>query len=247
MKQTQGKGKKTPVSAAVEQTAKGSVTFSSDGVSYSVPTAVVKGLEEGMAHVSKGYAFYRNIAVPFVQAFTEECLIAGTIANKNALLFIKRHNAEWSGAVSRIEELARTVHKTKQQEFETDGAVARRDSAARVCANAFQRIRFYYEDWKASQDSEGEKTGNTRQRKSPRQMIENLIPKLEGAEDRKDLAPADKQLARLAIAALRAVLDGSFVPALIPSKATKATVGSEAKQAGPVKVLTGEEAAKAAA
>lgn len=159
--------------------------------------------------------------------------------------FIKTQSKAWARAELELAKMKNALDDDKKNEHKALAGVYK-NQASTVATVAIARMVKYYE---ADQVAEDDGDGQRRERKSPRQKIEEFCTVLGKFSD-KDIPEADKRIAREALNALRVVLSGRGVEIPIfggmepqPQVATHPNVGAEAKKPSKVKVFTQEEIA----
>lgn len=181
-------------------------------------------LAKGQDSVSKGYAFYRKAWPMFLEDAGNDASVfePGSALYKLALRVVKQSNPDWVKADKGYRDLSAKAQRSEAEEAQRAGFRSMRDDAARVASNAMQRMVAYYLE-SLNEDDEADKASKAR--KSPRQVIEAALQKLGTFETSKNWSEADKRLARIGQAALRAVLTGTWNVAQIvpPAAANPAT------------------------
>jgi hypothetical protein len=199
---------------AAEEVIKGPVTFSIEGRLYKAPEHIGRmsySLQQSEIDV---YGKWRNLEPEVSELFeAPECYTDITSEEYKAIRrFLEITNPLYNDAFNTVKGLIERDKRgsklpplTQGERYQLDGARGRLEDARRAVNRAYETIKRHYEKRQAAMNADSSES-KTRQRTSPRGLIDKTVASLQKMVESSKTAPADKDMARDGLSALRWVL-----------------------------------------
>lgn len=201
------------VMKAASEVINGPVTFSIDGAMYKVPEGIGRmsyALQQSEIDV---YGKWRNLEPEVSEIFEAPvCYVDITSERYKAIRrFLEITNPLYNDAFNTVKSLIERDKRgsklpplTQSERYQLDGARGRLEDARRAVNRAFETVKRHYEKRQAAMNTDSNAV--PRQRTSPRGLIDKTVASLQKMVESSKTAPADKDMARDGLSALRWVL-----------------------------------------